>query len=272
MGPDFRGPVLTPGNVLPRMRVDLVNDPAPSGGRRGGGGGGGGRDPFAAGMERAAERLRVLEQEKVAVGLSGEALARYRAEMQFLNSVQGEWNKLTEDQRTALQDQASKIGDAAAQVENLREKQRELKDAQQEAEDAMAAVGQAAENLFMGIMQGGDAAKMAIAQLVAELLRAAILGDGPLSALFGGGLLGGAAGGASAAAGASAVPRGGRPIALRQPGTRAVSGGNTMATSIVINGGAGSDTVAQLRTELKRRDREMMRQLDERERNAWRVN
>jgi hypothetical protein len=239
---------------------------------RRGGGGGGGRDPFAAGMERAAERLRSLEQEKVAVGLSGEALARYRAEMQFLNSVQGEWNKLTEDQRAALQDQASKIGDAAAQVENLREKQRELKDAQQEAEDAMAAVGQAAENLFMGIMQGGDAAKMAIAQLVAELLRAAILGDGPLSALFGGGLLGGAAGGASAAAGASAIPRGGRPIALRQPGTRAVSGGNTMATSIVINGGAGADTVAQLRTELKRRDREMMRQLDERERNAWRVN
>jgi hypothetical protein len=266
MGPDWRGPALVPPDVRPPAPyVDLVNDPAPrmargGGGRRGGEGGG--VDPFERATERAQERLRLLEQEKTAIGMSGEALARYRAEMEFLNSVHSDWNKLTEAQKTALEQEAAKIGEATAEIEGL-------KTAQQEAEVAAGAIGSSLENLFMGIIQGGEAAKMAVAQLVAELLRAALLGDGPLGGLFGGGILGGVTGGADAAATVN-VPRSAAPGSARAMRPGMAGGSSVGGATIVIQGNADSGTVAAIDSRLRRFQRDIVKQMDERDQNRWR--
>lgn len=231
------------------------------------GGGGSKRDPFGDGMERSADRLRLLEQEKVAIGLAGEELARYRAEMQFLNSVHDDWNKLTESQRGALEAEADKIGDAAAEVENLKEQQKALKEQQQAAEDAFQAVGDAAENMIMGLIEGGDAAKQAIAQLVAELLKAAILGQGPLSFFFGGGGGSGIGGrNGPLPIGPNSVPSG------RIGGVRSAGGNISMGGTTINMTGGGVDQMSRLETIIAKRDREMLRQLDDRQRNGWRNN
>lgn len=258
-----------PSGGAPGFRGALQSDVDRASGR---GGRGSKADPFASAMDRAGDRLRALENERTALGLTGEALARYRAEMQFIASVQSDWTKLTEEQKAALEDQAHAIGDSAVAVEALKDKQRELKDAQREAEDAFAAVGDAAENLFMGMMQGGDAAKQAIAQLVAELLRAAILGDGPLSFFFKsglGGLVGGAVGGGVVPKmGPQSVPSGRIPGGARSAGVSNHFGGH----SIVVQGNMDSATMAQLETRLRQHERAQAQAANERAKNGWRTN
>lgn len=236
---------------------------------RGSGGRGGGskRDPFAAAMDKAADRLRQFEQERHALSLAGEALARYRAEMQFVNSVEDEWSKFTEKQRTALEAKTKEIGDGAVALEQFKEKQKEVVEAQRAMDQAMENLGQSFENIFMGIVEGGDSAKRAIMELVAELLRGALLGQGGLAGFFQkGGLIGGASvpssvGGGGAARAVNAASR-----AAGRAGGVSIGG-----STIVIQGNADSNTAAEMESRLRKVQREMAADADRRQRESWRT-
>jgi hypothetical protein len=161
------------------------------------------RDPFAEAMDAAGQRVDQLRQEQIALGLSGEALARYNAEMQFMNQLRRDWNELSPEQQSALQAEATRIGDVAAEVERARAAHEDLIDAQKRSEEASKALMGSIEDVFMGIIEGGDSARQAILKLAQEMLRAALIGEGPFAGFFAkGGLLGGGGSGGGASGGA----------------------------------------------------------------------
>lgn len=275
--PRSPGAIGTPGN-RPIVQVDqlpVVNPIRDENSDYGvpkakrGGGGGGGRDPFEAAMESARQRLQLLEQEKVALGLTGDALVRYKAEQQVLNSARGEFEKMSPAHQAALEAEAKKVGDATVELEKMKKAQEDLKTAQKQGEEALEALGSGLENVFMGIVEGGDAAKQAIMQLVAQLLKAALLGTnggGPLGAIFGGGLLGGIV--APQSAGASSGPQRASRSSIRVPSAPRAAGNTSF--SMHVAGNLDHSVMPEIRAELRSFQRDMDRRQEEREANKWR--
>lgn len=212
-GPRMREPVNPPRGTNIQIPGGLVPRPRPNPDRDLGSD----FDPDAAfnDLVRSGERrMRGLDQERVALGLTGEALTRYRAEMELLNAAQEEWANLTDTQRAAIEAQARAYGEAAAEIERMKKQQKDLADAAKDLKDAQTAMADSVEDIFMGFVQGGDAAKQAIMKLVAELLRAALLGEGAFKGFFKpGGLFGlgqnaGGQGGTAPVAPALGMPQG----------------------------------------------------------------
>lgn len=142
----------------------------------GGGGGGGGSAGGAGGSVSETQRqakaiqdvVRGLEDEIRLIGASETARRTHAALQQAgveLYSAEGQ-----------------KIADLTEKLVAMEEQQRQVEQRSQAGANAMA-------NLFMGISKGGDAAKQAVAQLLAELARVQMM-KGVLG-LSGGGFFGG---------------------------------------------------------------------------------
>lgn len=157
------------------------------------------RESLIGGMDA---RLQRLEMERAALGMTEEAAASYRYEMEALLQAQQQGLTLTDADIARIHQTAEAMGKLETETSSL-------KDAQDKAEEAGKALGKSLEDVLMGIVEGGDAARDAIIRLAFELAKAALIGEGSLAGLFGKGLFGetgggggGATGGSSAGAGA----------------------------------------------------------------------
>lgn len=164
-------------------------------------------DTFAELLTMTDRRIKQLEMERNALGMTDEAAARYRAEQELILQAEAKGITLSPQETEQLKARA----DAMA---NLQKQTEDMKDAQERSAEAMKNLGSAAEDVFMAFVRGGDEAKQAIIKLAAEMLRAALIGEGPFGGLFKkGGLLGGGGGsGGSGSGGDSGASVAGRTI------------------------------------------------------------
>lgn len=205
-GPGRFAPTHSP---RPRRAPPMIGEPVtPSAGIGGGGGGRGGAGGFASAVADIQARTRALEMEAaalVAVAASGrqyaDAIEFARLKAELLSEAMAEGREVT----PAL----------IAEVEQLAEA---YLTAGQSAEDAAARMERVREDtergidvfsdFFMSVVQGGDAARQALARLLVELLRvraqralAGLAGTGGGFFSMLGSLFAGRAGGGSVRAG-----------------------------------------------------------------------
>jgi hypothetical protein len=154
--------------------------------------------------EAAQQRITMLNAEREALGMTDEAAIKYLKTLELMAQA---GNPTDPEQIAEIERLADAWAKAQTQLDAARKAQQELKKQQEEAERANKALGDSLVNVFEGIVQGGDAAKRAIIELVKQLALAALFGEGPLAALFkpGGVFGGGATGGGAASAAQTAA-------------------------------------------------------------------
>ena len=155
---------------------------------------GGGSSSTTNAYQQAIESIyKKIEAERIeaqTIGLSEEASARLKTQMELEAAAREATGTITAKQAEEI----AKLSDAyALQIaaqEAAREKQEQLKLAQQEAIDLQRFAGQSISGFFSDIISGGENAEKALSNLIKKLadaaLQAALLGDGPLAGLFGG--------------------------------------------------------------------------------------
>lgn len=218
---------------------DFVKSVESSDGSGGGSGGGSGANS----VDRAAERLRDMGQAAVdsaaLMDLTGEAAARYRAELEALAVVAEAMKNATPEQVAELEKLANAYVDAAVAAEQKKEAIKATEAAENAAKLAEERFTRGMNTLIsktISIAQSADSAsdafkKMAL-QLAEVALQAALLGEGPLADLFGGGGSG-ASGGSGGGSWLSSLFGGG--------GSGGSSGGGSWLSSLF---GGGSSTAS----------------------------
>ncbi|MFG1201732.1 hypothetical protein V5F29_04990 [Xanthobacter aminoxidans] len=140
-------------------------------------------------IEKAsAQRLRDLQQEQAQLGMTTQAAAEYKFMMDAINMAAEHHIQLTPQQLEQLRQLASRYGEVTASIEKTKASQQKMQELQSE-------LGSLAQNSIMGLIDGTKSWNDVLAdtlKLLAEmLLKAALLGQGPLGS-GGGGLIGGA--------------------------------------------------------------------------------
>jgi hypothetical protein len=190
--------------VRPRPAPPLLGEPVPPArGGGGGGGGGGGADGFARTVEDIQARTRALEMEAaalIAVAGSGreygDAVEYARTRAQLMTQAMAEGREITPQLQAEIDRLAEAYVTAGQSAAEAAETMDRVRENSERGIDAMT-------DLFMGIAQGGDAARQAVVRLLLELARVQAFrgmsglaggkGGGFFSLL--GGLLGRSAGG-----------------------------------------------------------------------------
>lgn len=141
----------------------------------------------------AQSRAFIAEQgtEQQALGMTATAAAKLRYEQQMLAEAQRAGIQLSPQQRQEI----SQLADGMAQAEQAT---LQFATTQEQAQQASQFFAQTAGNALIGVISGTMDAKTALQQLAATIaqaaLQAALLGEGPLAGILGGGK-GGSGGG-----------------------------------------------------------------------------
>ena len=176
--------------------------------------------------------------EMAALGMSSQAAAKLRYEREMLNDAARQDIALSPAQRAEI----SKMAEGMAQIETAT---RNAANAQDELRQAQDFIGQSATDFLSSVVTGSATAEQALQGLLASLakaaLQAALLGDGPLGNLFGGGkgIVGGLVGNLFGFADGG-IAANGRPVAL----PRFAKGG--VSRSAAIFGEAGPEAAVPL--------------------------
>lgn len=169
-------PVQTPGpnTVRPRQRpIDWLPGDGARGSRgRGGGGGGGSRQgAFDAAAEAIMQRTAALEAEAVALVAAAQSGMEYGRAILFayekarlLNAAKQQGLTITPQLEARINDLAASYARSADEARNAAAELRQMEDDSRRGAEAMA-------DLFEGMIQGGDAARRALAQLIAQIAR-----------------------------------------------------------------------------------------------------
>lgn len=128
--------------------------------------------------------IAAQQQEQQALGMSAEAAAAYRYELEMLNRARAAGITLTEEQRREIADLAT--GMAAAEAAT-----RDIAATQERAAELGRMFGETMSDAFIGIIDGSMTAGQALKRLATQLAQLAIegafLGSGPFATLFSGG-------------------------------------------------------------------------------------
>lgn len=151
-----------------RLNLQLRGDAAPTGGGARGGAGAA-QDDFARAVQAIRERTAALEAEAVALVAAagsgreyGQAIAYAYERARLMTAAQRDGLAITPELEAAidsLADAYARAGEAAGDAAD------QMRKAKTDAERG----AQAMSDLFMGLVQGGDAAKQALAQLLIQL-------------------------------------------------------------------------------------------------------
>ncbi|MDI4664528.1 hypothetical protein K9U40_09345 [Xanthobacter autotrophicus] len=124
----------------------------------------------------SAQRVRDLEVERTALGMTTQAAAEYKFMQQALATAQEHNLKLSPEQVAQLQQLAARYGDVTAAMEKTRASQERLRELQSE-------LGTLATSSIMGLVDGtktwNDALKDSLKLLADLLLKSVLLGEGP---------------------------------------------------------------------------------------------
>lgn len=200
-----KGIELTEARIEAEARLNLIANQRrqaegrASGGRSGGGGKADRPDEFARAVEAIRERTHALEAEGAALLLAagsgreyGNAMNWAMQRARLLHAAQQAGLKITPE----LEEAVDRLADAYARAAD---EARDMAEELRRGEDNARTGAQALSDLFMGIMQGSDQAKRALAQLLLQIaqiqMQKAILGAFPGFSGFVGGLLGFSGGG-----------------------------------------------------------------------------
>ncbi|MFG1342107.1 phage tail tape measure protein [Xanthobacter autotrophicus] len=183
-------------------------------------------------------RIRDLEVERNALGMTTQAAAEYKFMQQALATAQEHNLKLSPEQVAQLQQIAARYGDVTAAIEKTRASQERMRELQSE-------LGSLATSSIMGLVDGtkswNDVLQDSLKLLAQLLLKAALLGEGPFGN-GGGGLIGTAVKGAGSvfgfAEGGVMTPQGPRKL------QRFASGG--VSRNAAIFGEAGPEAAVPL--------------------------
>jgi hypothetical protein len=166
----LEGSAIPAGTTRPRSAPAMLGEPAvPRAGR--GGGGRGNRDGYAEAVRDIQERTRALEMEAAALltvaasGIEyGNAVEFARTKAQLMNQAIAEGRQLTPELVAEIDRLAAAYVTAGQSAQDAARQMEEVRANTERGIDAMV-------DLFMAIGQGGDAARAAIARLIAELAR-----------------------------------------------------------------------------------------------------
>ncbi|MBL0937168.1 MAG: hypothetical protein IBJ07_20710 [Rhizobiaceae bacterium] len=141
-------------------------------------------DAYADIIAGAKAQTAAFEFEAQALDMTAMRAAALRYEQQMLNDAQARGITLTPQQRTEIQQLANGMATAEQAAVSYAE-------SQQQAAEMSAFFGNQAVDALLGILSGTmsveDALRGMINALIKATLQAAILGEGPLAGLFGGG-------------------------------------------------------------------------------------
>lgn len=190
--------------VRPRSAPPMLGEPdLPGRAGRGGGGGGASRDSYADAVEGIQARTRALEMEAAALLLVaaggrdyGDAVEYARTRAQLMTQAMEQGRTITPQLQAEIDRLAEAYVTAGQNAEEAARSMDRVRENSERGVDAMT-------DLFMGIAQGGDAARQAVIRLLMELARVQAfrgmsgLAGGKGGGFFGflGGLLGRASGG-----------------------------------------------------------------------------
>lgn len=161
-------------------------------------GGGSGSEDFNRAVEAIRQRTRELEAEALALAAAAESGREYGEAIMFahekarlMNAAQRQGLTITPELEARIDDLAEAYVRAGAAAQTAADQMREAQERAERGAEAMS-------DLFLGIIQGGDSARQALAQLLQQLaqvqMQKAMLGvsKGGGSGFFGwlGGLLG----------------------------------------------------------------------------------
>ncbi|WP_024278276.1 hypothetical protein [Xanthobacter sp. 126] len=138
-------------------------------------------------IEKAsAQRLRDLQQEQAQLGMTTQAAAEYKFMMDAINTAAEHHIQLTPQQLEQLRQLAARYAEVSVSIEKTKASQQRMKELQSE-------LGSLAQNSIMGLVDGtknwNDVLKDSLKLLAELILKAALLGEGPLGT-GGGGLIG----------------------------------------------------------------------------------
>lgn len=139
--------------------------------RGGGGGGGSSRDKYAAAVENVQQRIDALKVETAAYldaanaqNVYGDAAEYAKQKAALLTAAQEQGKEVTPELSAQIEEQARAYAQAALEAENAKQKMDDIADASERGKDALGEV-------FGSILEGSDAAKRAIANLLLELAK-----------------------------------------------------------------------------------------------------
>jgi len=171
----------------PRPQVSLDDAPVTNTGGGGGGARGGGavsQSEFEREVQQIQRRTALLQQEATTVGKSAFEADRARAAYDLMEAAKRAGLSTT----PALTAQIEELSRAYAQSEQT---VRAAEEAQRSMNELAQFAGDSLSGFFSDIVSGGENAEKALMNLTKRLadaaLQAALLGDGPLAGLFGGG-------------------------------------------------------------------------------------
>lgn len=153
-----------------------------------GSGGGGGGQSFSDEVRRIRERTQALEAEAAALALVAASGGKYatsieyaRKKAELLTAAQREGKKITPELERQIDDLARAYAEAANSAELANDHLERVHENAQAGADAMT-------ELFMGIMDGADGAKAALANLLMQIAR--VQAQKAFSSASGGGFFG----------------------------------------------------------------------------------
>jgi len=147
-----------------------------------------GREPklneFQKELQSVQERTRALQIEAQTFGLAAEAAARYQTQQDLINAASEAKIALTPELVSQINEEANAYADATRELEEMEQRQSTI---------------QGLSSVLFGAVSGANSLADAFTRLSSSLidvvLRAALLGEGPLANLVGTGGLGGNQGG-----------------------------------------------------------------------------
>lgn len=162
----------------------VVGEKKGGGGKSGGGGGAASQSEFEREVQQIQRRTAALEQEATTVGKSAFEADRAKAAYELMEAAKRAGLSTT----PALTAQIDQLSQAYAQSEQT---VRAAEEAQRSMNELAQFAGDSISGFFSDIISGGENAEKALMNLTKRLadaaLQAALLGDGPLAGLFGGG-------------------------------------------------------------------------------------
>lgn len=204
----------------PRPRPFELGVPdAPSG--RGGGGGGASRDAFAESMEKTEQDIEMLHAETAAYIAAATAGQQYgdmveyaRKKAELMAAAQKEGVQITPELTAQIEAQAQAYAAAGNEAEIAADKVKEIQSASERGEDALGEV-------FGAMLEGSDAAKRAVANLLLEIAKMQMMkgmmslldsvGGGGIAGVIGGLLTGARASGGGVKSGGAYLVNEGTP-------------------------------------------------------------
>jgi hypothetical protein len=237
---------------------------AGSGGGKGGGGSS--RDEYATAIESLQKRIDTMKAETAAYleaasaqNLYGDAAEYAKQKAALLIAAQEEGKVITPELSAQIEEQARAYAQAALEAENAKEKMDEIADASERGKDALGEV-------FGSILEGSDAARKAIANLLMEIAKAQMMKGvfGLINSMPGGGAITQAIGGAMSFDGGGYTGGGSRSggldgkggfLAMLHPretvvdhtkSQRGASGPSSVAINVNVAGARGNAEIEQM--------------------------